>query len=241
MQLEICVDNIESLSSAIANGADRIELCASLREGGLTPPHAFIEVAMQFDLPVFVMIRPRSCDFLYTSGEIEMMHRDIFNAKKLGAPGVVFGVLNADGEIDASAMKSLVKTAAGMQVTCHRAIDQAKDVFAAIETLAVLGVDRILTSDQSEDPYDGIETLKKMVVHANKRIMIMAAGVTPQNVREIIQQTGVDEVHSAAAARRPSKMRFINNTAKMGHGEDFSLNIVDGKIVRDIKLNLPNL
>jgi copper homeostasis protein len=241
MQLEICVDNFESLTSAITNSADRIELCASLKEGGLTPPHGFIEAAMQFSLPVFVMIRPRSCDFLYTGDEIEMMHRDIYHAKKLGAPGVVFGVLTAEGEIDAFAMKSLVKSAAEMQVTCHRAIDQVEDVFAAIDTLADLGVDRILTSGQAEDPHDGIETLAKMVDYANKRIMIMAAGVTPQNVREIIQRTGVDEVHSAANAWRPSKMRFIKNTAKMGHGEDFSLNIVDGKIAREIKLNISNL
>ena len=241
MQLEICVDNFESLTSAIKNGADRIELCASLPEGGLTPPYAFIEAALQFDLPVFVMIRPRSCDFLYTSDEIEMMNRDIFYAKKLGAPGVVFGVLTDDGMIDSSAMKSLIKTASGMQITCHRAIDQVRDVFEAIDTLAELGVDRILTSGQAEDPYDGIDTLADMVTHANKRIMIMAAGVSPQNVREIIQRTGVDEVHSAAAAWRSTKMRFVKGTAKMGHGEDFSLNIVDGKVVREIKLNLSNL
>ena len=241
MQLEICVDNYESLTTAVTNGADRIELCASLREGGLTPPHAFIEAAMQIRVPVFVMIRPRSCDFLYTSKEIEIMHRDIYHAKKLGAPGVVFGVLTADGKIDATAMESLVRTAAGMQVTCHRAIDQVRDVYTAIDTLADLGVKRILTSGQAENPYEGIETLSKMVAYAKKRIKIMAAGVTPENVQDIIQQTSVDEVHSAAAAWRPSNMQYIKETAKMGQGDDFNLNIVDGKIVKSIKAYLSSL
>jgi len=238
MQLEICIDNYESLITAIKFGADRIELCASLREGGLTPPYAFIEAAIKSSLPVFVMIRPRSCDFLYTSSEIEMMHRDIYNAKNLGAPGVVFGVLTPDGKIDVTAMQSLVRSAAGMQVTCHRAIDQVQDVYSAIDTLAGMGVTRILTSGQAENPYDGIETLSKMVTYANKRIMIMAAGVTPENVREIIQQTKVDEVHSAAATRRSSMMQYIKETAKMGHGDDFYLNIVDGDIVKNLKSNL---
>lgn len=241
MQLEICIDNYESLSTAVSNGADRIELCASLSEGGLTPPCSFIEAAMKFSLPVFIMIRPRSCDFLYTSTEIEMMHRDIYNAKKLGAPGVVFGVLTADGKIDTTVMQSLVRTAAGMQVTCHRAVDQVREVFTAIDTLADLGVARILTSGQAENPYDGIESLSKMVAHAKKRIKIMAAGVTPENVREIVQRTGVDEVHSAAAAWRSSKMKYIKETAKMGHGDDFSLNIVNGEIVKSIKANLSSL
>ena len=117
MELEICIDNYESLTTAVRNGADRIELCTSLREGGLTPPYSFIEAALQVSVPVFVMIRPRSCDFLYTSQEIEMMHRDIHAAKKQGAPGVVFGVLTANGEIDSTTMHSLVQEASGMQVT----------------------------------------------------------------------------------------------------------------------------
>ncbi len=238
MKLEICVDNYELLMSAVNNGADRIELCASLQEGGLTPPQSFIEAALKVRIPVFVMVRPRSCDFLYTSAEIEMMHRDIYLAKELGAPGVVCGVLTEKGEIDAVAIRSLVKEAAGMEVTCHRAVDQVKDIFAAIDTLASLGVKRILTSGQEESPYDGIENLTQMVQYAQNRIMLMAAGVTPDDVREIIDKTGVDEVHSAAEANRPSQMKFVKSEAKMGHGDDFSLNIVDGEIVRMIKAKL---
>jgi copper homeostasis protein len=241
LQLEICIDNYESLNTAIRYGADRIELCASLREGGLTPPYSFIEAALQTSVPVFVMIRPRSCDFLYSSEEIEMMHRDIYNAKKLGAPGVVFGVLTSNGEIDAAAMASLMREAAGMQVTCHRAIDQVRDIYAAIDTLAHIGVSRILTTGQEETPYDGMDALTDMVKYAQRRIMIMAAGVTPEDVHEIIQQTRVDEVHAAANTWRTSKMQYIKDTAKMGHGDDFSLNVVDGNIVKAIKENLHNL
>ena len=241
MKLEICIDNYESLTTAVKTGADRIELCASLKEGGLTPPYSFIEAAMKARVPVFVMIRPRSCDFLYTSKEIEMMHRDIHMAKKLGAPGVVFGVLNAEGEIDRTAMESLVREADGMEVTCHRAVDQVRDLYAAIDTLAELGVKRILTSGQEETPYEGIKTLKNMVHYAQNRILIMAAGVNPQDVGEIITQTGVDEVHSAATGSRQTQMTFIKDEAKMGDGEDFSLNIVDGEIVKAIKANMIGL
>jgi len=241
MQLEICIDNYESLTVAVKCGADRIELCASLREGGLTPPISFIEAAMRVSVPVFVMIRPRNCDFLYTSEEIEMMHRDIYHARKLGVPGVVFGVLTADGEIDTTAMQSLMRTAAGMQVTCHRAVDQVRDIYTAIDSLIDLGVKRILTSGQAETPVKGIQTLAKMVVHARKRIIIMPAGVTPEDVREIILKTGVDEVHSAAATWRSSKMQYIKENAKMGHGDDFSLHVVDGKLISVLKENLSGL
>lgn len=238
MNLEICVDNYESFSTALKNGADRIELCASLREGGLTPSYAFMEAAMKISQPVFMMIRPRSCDFLYTDDEIEIMHRDIHAAKKLGAPGVVFGVLTADGNINSPAMKSLVKEASGMEVTCHRAFDQVGDAFEALDSLIGLGVKRILTSGQAENPHDGMEMLQKIVSQAQRRIIIMAAGVTPDTVKEIIVKTGVDEVHSAASMSRKSNMTYIKSEAQMGHGDDFVLNVVDAELVKAIKLNM---
>jgi copper homeostasis protein len=241
MNLEICVDNYESFSTALKNGADRIELCSSLREGGLTPSYAFMEAAMKVSQPVFMMIRPRSCDFLYTTDEIEIMHRDIHAAKKLGAPGVVFGVLTAEGRIDVPVMKSLVKESSGMDVTCHRAFDQVRDVFEALDSLIELGVKRILTSGQAENPYDGIDMLQKVVSHAQRRIMIMAAGVTPITVKEIIGKTGVDEVHSAARMSRKSGMSYIKSEAQMGNGDDFVLNVVDGELVREIKANMAGL
>ncbi len=241
MNLEICVDNYESFSTALKHGADRIELCSSLREGGLTPSYAFMEAALKVSQPVFMMIRPRSCDFLYTDNEIEIMHRDIHAAKKLGAPGVVFGVLTADGNINSPVMKSLVKEASGMDVTCHRAFDQVEDVFEAVDSLIELGVKRILTSGQAENPYDGVDMLQKVVAHAQKRVMIMAAGVTPATVKEIIIKAGVDEVHSAAATSRKSNMSYVKSDAQMGHGEDFRMNVVDGEVVRAIKLNMSGI
>ena len=241
MNLEICVDNYESFFTALKTGADRIELCSSLREGGLTPSYAFMEAAMKTSSPVFMMVRPRSCDFLYTDHEIEIMHRDISAAKKLGAPGVVFGVLTADGNIDAPVMKSLIKEASGMEVTCHRAFDQVRDVFEALDSLIELGVKRILTSGQAENPYDGMDMLQKVVAQAQRRVMIMAAGVTPATVKEIILKTGVDEVHSAAATSRKSNMAYIRSDAQMGHGDDFVLNVVDGELVSGIKANMAGL
>jgi len=241
MNLEICVDTYESFSTAIQNGADRIELCSSLKEGGLTPSYAFMEAALKADKPVFMMVRPRSCDFLYTDAEIEIMHRDIYAAKKLGAPGVVFGVLTPDGKINSPVMKSLIKEASGMEVTCHRAFDQAQDVFEAVDSLVELGVKRILTSGQAENPYDGIDMLQKVVSYARRRIMIMAAGVTPATVNEIVVRTGVDEVHSAAFMSRKTGMTYVRSDAKMGHGEDFSMNVVDGELVKGIKAGIANL
>ncbi len=239
MLLEICVDNHESLLTALQNGADRIELCASLREGGLTPPVSFIEAALKLPIPTFVMIRPRGCDFLYTSDEIEMMHRDIYHARQLGIPGVVFGVLTEEGDVDRTAMKSLVQAAAGMAITCHRAVDQVRDVFGAIDTLAGLGVHRILSSGQARTVSEGVDTLRQMVAHARGRVKIMAAGVRPHNVREIITQTGVDEVHSSASVWRPSAMKFVHAAAHMGQGDDFSLKVVNGEMVKEIRENFP--
>lgn len=241
MNLEICVDNYESFSTALKNGADRIELCSSLREGGLTPSYAFMEAALKASPSVFMMIRPRSCDFLYTGPEIEIMLRDINAAKKLGSPGVVFGVLTADGNINSTVMKSLVKEAAGMDVTCHRAFDQVEDAFGAVDLLIELGVKRILTSGQAENPYDGVDMLKKIVSHAQKRVMIMAAGVTPATVKEIIIKADVDEVHSAASKPRKSNMSYVKSEAQMGHGDDFLMNVVDGEIVREIRLNMAGI
>ena len=239
MKLEICLDNYESLLTAVKNGADRIELCASLIEGGLTPPLSFIEQALQVEIPVFIMIRPRSCDFLYTSAELEMMHRDIHTAKKLGAPGVVFGVLTEAGEIDTAAMKSLMKVAKGLDVTCHRAVDQVKDIYKTIDILAELGVKRILSSGQEKNAYSGIDTLAKMVQYAKDRIMIMAgSGVIPANVREIIEKTHVHEVHASASTFRKSHMKYIKAGAEMGNTEDFSLKVTDGETIRQLKDNI---
>jgi len=235
MLLEICVDNHESLLAAAENGADRIELCASLHEGGLTPPLSFIEAALKLPIPIFVMIRPRGCDFLYTSAEIEMMHRDIFHAKQLGVPGVVFGVLTEDGKIGATAMKSLIQAASGMAITCHRAVDQVRDVFGAIDTLAGLGVDRILSSGRAQNVFDGVDMLRQMVAYTRGRVKIMAAGVRPHNVREIVEKSDVDEVHSSASVLRPSQMKFIHSSARMGQADDFSLKVTDGEMVRALK------
>ena len=239
MNLEICLDNYESLMTAVNSGADRIELCASLKEGGLTPPYSFIEAALKVKIPVFVMIRPRSCDFLYTGDEVELMLKDIHMAKKLGAPGVVFGVLTESGEIDVAAMKPLMNAAKGLEVTFHRAVDQVSDICHAIDSLIELGVKRILSSGQAMSAYEGMDTLARMVRHADNRIMIMAAaGVGPSNVREIVEKTHVHEVHSSAATLRRSHMNYVKGEAEMGDGKDFSLTVTDGEMVRQLKNNI---
>jgi copper homeostasis protein len=151
----------------------------------------------------------------------------------------VFGVLTAEGELDVGAMRSLVSAAAEMQTTCHRAVDQVRDVLAAVDTLAGLGVSRILSSGQEETPLAGVATLARMVEQAAGRVGIMAAGVTPEDTAEIVRTAGVDEVHSAALTWRGSEMSYVSESAKMGHGRDFSLGVVDGEVVRAIRAALP--
>jgi copper homeostasis protein len=205
--VEVCIDSAESAIAAQKGGASRVELCAALSEGGLTPSVGMIElVRKKISIGLQVMIRPRSGDFVYSDLEFETMMRDIEVAKGLRADGVVIGVLNRDGTVDGARVKRLVDRARPLNVTFHRAFDEARDQVAAVEAIAHLGIDRILTSGGKPSVFDGLPTVKKLVKKSNGRIAIVAgSGITMQNVREIISQTGVKEIHvrSAVNISRP--------------------------------------
>lgn len=242
MILEICVDNLESFNTAVASGADRIELCSALSEGGLTPSYGFMEVALRSSVPTFMMVRPRGCDFLYSSDEIEMMLRDIYHIKQLNALGVVFGALDENANLNMDAMKALVKASGNMKMTLHRAIDQSQDAFETLDAIMSLGMHRVLTTGQKNNVVEGTQTLAKMKKFVGNKLAIMAGGgVKADTIENVIQQTRVDEIHASATTNRNSKMKFILADSKMGSdnndnsGDDFKLNVVDPQIVRNLK------
>jgi copper homeostasis protein len=218
VQVEICVDSVAGAVAAERGGAQRVELCADLFEGGITPSAGCIRVAReQCGLKLHVLIRPRGGDFLYTDAEFAVMREDLRVAKELGADGVVLGLLTAAGEIDASRTRELIALARPLSVTFHRAFDVCRDPAAALETLVELGVDRVLTSGQEATCLEGLDSLAGLNRRAADRIIIMAGGgLTPRNIRRVVAATGVREVHLSARSGVESRMEFRNPRVPMG-------------------------
>ena len=232
-QIEVCIDNLESLHLAITGGADRIELCSSLALGGLTPSFGFMQRAAALStVPVYAMIRPRQGDFIYDQDDIDTMLLDIKAAAQAGLQGVVFGVLTPQGHINMSQAERLMATATecNLGVTFHRAIDQCSDITSAIEQIAQLDCERILTSGLASNVEQGIPMLKQMVEQANGRFAIMAgAGLNADNVVEITQTSGVQQVHLSGKSTRSSLMETISDEVKMGSDtvDDFMIPVTD--------------
>lgn len=227
MVLEICCGNLASLIAAKRGGATRIELCSGLSEGGLTPSYGLIKAAVDSGIPeVNVLIRPRSGDFLYSEDELQLMISDIREAIKIGASGIVIGVLTADGDVDVEACRRLIEAAHNAaaeygkpkpQVTFHRAFDVSRDAKSSLEAIISLGVDCLLTSGMTSTAVKGIEMLKKLMTLAAGRITIMAgSGINPSNAADIIAVTGVDAIHSTARKPIASGMRFRRPIVAMG-------------------------
>jgi copper homeostasis protein len=212
MILEIAVSNMEAALLAEKAGADRIELCDNLKEGGTTPSHAYIQYAVQhLSIPVFPIIRPRGGDFLYTNAEFEMMLGDILVCKNLGCAGVVIGFLHKNGTVDKERTAILVKAAGNMEVTFHRAFDRTKDAFEALEAVIETGCTRILSSGLSQHVDAGIELLSALVKKAANRIILMpGSGVRSNNLEHLIAVTNAKEFHSSAAINCNSLMQYKN-------------------------------
>ncbi len=218
MRFEICVDSIEGVRAAHEAGADRVELCAALVEGGTTPTLGAIRVARAVpDLRLQVMIRPRGGDFLYDDDEMAQMLADIAMAKAEGADGVVFGLLLPDGTIDIEKTKRLIDAARPMQVTFHRAFDLAADPVASLEILADLHVERVLTSGQEETALKGLPLICDLIRRADGRIIVMpGGGINSGNARLIARQSGCREMHFAALLPSESAMKFRRFNIPMG-------------------------
>ncbi len=209
--IEVCVFSPESCLNAQEAGAQRIELCAGLYEGGTTPSAGLMAWAVEnLSIETHVMIRPRGGDFCYDEFEFEIMRRDIEVAKRLGVAGVVLGILNPNGTVDVSRTKALVALAQPLQVTFHRAFDRTQEPFRALEHVIETGAVRLLTSGQKPSAVQGKAVLSQLVMAANGRIEIMAgAGVSAENALEL-WATGVDALHLTAKATRPSTMQYRN-------------------------------
>lgn len=209
---EICVESLDGALAAQNAGAHRIELCSSLSEGGLTPSAGLIQhVCKNIQRPIHVIIRPRRGDFCYSHLEINTMIADIAYAKEQNVNGIVFGVLNTNGTIDIQHTKRLLEAARPLPITFHRAFDLTRDPFQALETLIILGIDRILTSGGAPSAEQGIETLQKLIAQAQNRITIMpGGGITEQNIKNIIQKTNAKEIHFSGRKQIESPMQYRN-------------------------------
>lgn len=208
--LEVCCDSIDSALAAERGGAQRIELCNSLSEGGLTPSAGFIRTARaNASIALFVMIRPRGGDFCYSDAEFAAMKEDIMVAKSSGADGVVLGLLTEDGDVDVARTEALVELAAPLPVTFHRAFDVSADLYRSLEDVSKTGAQRILTSGGMPEAPEGAKHIRRLVEAAGERIKIMAgSGINSKNAAEFIAQTGVSEIHSSAKAAVRSPMRY---------------------------------
>ena len=217
-KIEICVEGIDGFVAAQTAGADRVELCASLLEGGLTPSIGVVREAQRVaPIPFHVIIRPRGGDFLYSELEFATMIDDVKAMKDLGVAGVVIGCLTADGRIDEARTKALVEAARPLSVTCHRAFDMTVDYREAIEALVRCGVDRVLTSGQRDTAIEGVDILRDTHAVADGRIVIMACGALNEgNIAQVRRATGVDEMHFSAPRTIKSGMVFRNPHVGMG-------------------------
>jgi copper homeostasis protein len=234
--LEIAVFNIQSALLASKAGADRLELCENPADGGTTPSFGTLKtIKEKISIPVFPIIRARGGDFFYTADELGVMQKDILLCKQLGFDGVVIGSLKKDATVDTETIKRWVDMAYPLEVTFHRAFDRTKDAFQSLEDIIECGCQRILTSGQVPNAFDGKELIKKLIEQADDRILIMpGSGVRSSNIKDLASYTGATELHSSARKNFPSEMEFINP----GMQEKLENITVDVEEIKKMKLEL---
>ncbi len=217
IKIEVCAFSLESCLAAEKGGANRIELCGSMYEGGTTPSAGLIQIAKQrVNIQIHAMIRPRGGDFCYSEEEISVMQADIRMAKELGCEGIILGILQTNGQVNIAQTKELVALAKPMIVTFHRAIDMTPDYLEALEDIIETGCERILTSGQKNTAIEGIKNIKTLVEKANGRIEIMAgSGVNIDNAQALMH-TGVNALHLTGKSIRDSEMVYRKEGITMG-------------------------
>ncbi|MFF7245215.1 copper homeostasis protein CutC [Embleya sp. NPDC008237] len=237
---EICIDDVPGALAAERVGAHRVELCADLFEGGITPSLGLIETTLAAvdTIRVHVIVRPRGGDFVYDEYEVAAMRRDVEAIRAAGAHGVVIGALTADGDLDRPVIEQLMAAAGDRSVTFHRAFDMTRDPHAALEELIELGVDRVLTSGQDSSVLEGAPLIARLVEQAAGRIVIMpGGGITARNIDRILAATGVHEVHFAAGAVLESTATHRNPHPFMGGAlrqPEYARRVTSADGIRDV-------
>ena len=238
MKSELCSYSLEACRTAARLGIDRVELCASPADGGITPSMGMMTEACAIPgIEVSIMIRPRGGDFLYSDEEFRTMLHDIDHARQAGTTGVVFGILTAEGRVDIERTKLLVQASQGMETTFHRAIDMTQDYLQSVEDIISTGCTRILTSGGYDKAIEGLDNITQAIALASRRIEIMAgSGVVASNA-SLLAKTGVDALHFSAKKMIPGHMRYRNPRISMGGStviDEYALRIVDEEEARSI-------
>jgi len=244
--VEICAGSLNSALAACEGGAQRIELCDNLYEGGTTPSMAYLKLARErIPILLHVLIRPRGGDFCYNEVEYEMMKEDIKVCKELSMDGVVIGMLNPDGTVDEKRTAELTMLARPMSVTFHRAFDMVPDPMEALISLKWIGVDRILTSGQKVNVVEGKELVKELIDKAGGNLIILpGAGLNVDNIKEFAKFTGSGEYHTTCRSSVNSKMVYRNPDVTMGglpQIPEYEIMETDPSKVRRFKEILNNL
>ncbi|KFK94389.1 MULTISPECIES: copper homeostasis protein CutC [unclassified Serratia (in: enterobacteria)] len=238
MKLEVCCYSVDCAITAEQAGADRIELCASQSEGGLTPSYgSLLQVRERVKIPVHPIVRPRGGDFCYSTVDFEIMKNDIAGIRDLGFAGVVVGMLDSEGHIDLPRMREVMKLSEGMAVTFHRAFDMCQSPLVALEQLTQLGVARILTSGQQQNAELGLPLLRNLLQASQGPVIMAGAGVRLSNLHKFVD-IGIQELHSSSGHWVPSTMRYRKAGVTMcsdSEFDEFSHYCVDGEMVEAMK------
>ena len=237
--LETCIDSTASAIAAEQGGAQRVELCANLFEGGTTPPVGIvIQTKARISIGLHVMIRPRGGDFLYSPDEFAAMRHDVEAMKAAGADGIVLGVLNPDGTVDIDRNRELIELARPMRVTFHRAFDVTPDPVKALEDIISLGCERVLTSGQEASVVEGLPLVRQLVDQAAGRIIIMpGAGITARNMDRVAAESGAEEFHVLINRLVESGMTYRQDHMYMGGKislPEFEMQVIDSTAIRSL-------
>jgi copper homeostasis protein len=240
INLEVCANSLTSALAAQEGGAIRVELCDNLNEGGTTPSYGQIKMARKLlNIKLYVLIRPREGDFLYSDIEFEIIKADVQYCIDAGCDGVVIGILNADGSINKPRCAELVQMAkkSGLGVTFHRAFDMCNDMDKALEDIIELGCERILTSGGKSTAPEGANVIARLIEKAAGRIIIMpGSGVSESTVAELVHITKVTEIHSSARSAVKSKMQYHNDHLSLSASniDELSIMVTDVQKVKNI-------
>jgi copper homeostasis protein len=237
--VEVCVDSVESAIEAERGGAQRIELCDNLFEGGTTPSFGMISTIKDFvKIPINVIIRPRGGDFHYSRMEFEVMKRDIILSREFGVNGIVTGILNEDGSVDKERMKILINLARPLSITFHRAFDMTNDPFKTLNDIIKLGIERILTSGCENSAYEGSDLIKELIKTARNKIIIMpGGGINERNISSLVSKCKPREIHIGGAEYINSSMIFRKNYISMGKSfkrDEYAKYIINSERIKRI-------